>query len=61
MWNGSALTDADIAESASVGLGAGHIVYWGKAAALIAQKTFTISADGYEDAVIKVKFVNTAS
>ena len=27
-WNGSELTQADVDEAASVGLGAGHIVFW---------------------------------
>ena len=30
-WNGGALTADDVAEAASVGLGAGHIVFWAKA------------------------------
>ncbi len=29
-WNGSVLTVDDVAEAASVGLGAGHIVFWVK-------------------------------
>lgn len=60
-WNGSALTADDVAEAASVGLGAGHIVFWGKAANLMVKKTVTISADGYEDAVVNIKFVNIGS
>lgn len=59
-WNGSALTADDVAEAASVGLGAGHIVFWGKAANLMAGKTVTISAEGYESAEITIKFVNQA-
>lgn len=60
-WNGSALTADDVAEAASVGLGAGHIVFWGKAANLLTGKQITIGAEGYEDAVVNVKFVNTGS
>jgi hypothetical protein len=50
-----------MAEAASVGLGAGHIVFWGKAASLVAGKQITIGAAEHEDAVINIKFVNTAS
>lgn len=59
-WNGSALTADDVAEAASVGLGAGHIIFWGKAANLMAGKTVTIGAEGYESAEITIKFVNQA-
>ena len=57
-WNGSALTADDVAEAASVGLGAGHIIFWGRADSLaLTPKTITIGKDGYEDAVITVSFV----
>ena len=59
-WNGSALTADDVVEAASVGLGTGHIVFWGKAANLMAGKTVTIGAEGYESAEIIIKFVNQA-
>ena len=59
-WNGSALSQADVDEAASVGLGAGHIVFWGKAAALAAGRTITIGAADHEDAVFTITFVNTA-
>ena len=60
-WNGQALTQADVDEAASVGLGAGHIVFWGKATSLIAGKTITIGAVDHEDAVFTVKFINTTT
>ena len=57
-WNGSALTEDDVAEAASVGLGDGHIIYWGRADSLaLAPKTITIGAEGYESAEITVSFV----
>ena len=59
-WDGSPLTADDVAEAASVGLGAGHIIFWGKAANLLTGRTITIGADGYESAEITVKFVNQA-
>ncbi len=56
-WNGYQLTEDDVAEAASVGLGAGHIVFWAKADAISEEpRTITLSADGYEDAVITVSF-----
>ena len=33
-WGGQPLTQADVDEAASVGLGAGHIIFWVKAEAL---------------------------
>lgn len=53
-WNGYALTEDDVAEAASVGLGAGHIIFWAKAEAL--PRTITIGAEGKKDAVITVSF-----
>ena len=53
-WNGYALTSDDVAESASVGLGAGHIVFWAKAENL--PRTITIGGTDYEDAVITVSW-----
>jgi hypothetical protein len=42
-----------------VGLGAGHIIFWAKAESItLAPRTITLSADGYEDATIKVSFVD---
>ena len=56
-WNKTyTLTQDDVDEAASVGLGAGHIIFWVKAETL--PKTITIGADGHEDAVITVNFEN---
>lgn len=58
-WNGSALTADDVAEAASVGLGDGHIIFWGRADSLaLAPKQITIGAEGYESVTIKVSFEN---
>ncbi len=58
-WNGSALTDADVTEAASVGLGNGHIIFWTKAEVIAeTPREITIGAEGYESATIKVSFVN---
>ena len=57
-WNGSALSADDVAEATSVGLGAGHIVFWAKADQIVsAPREITIGAEGYESATIKVSFV----
>jgi len=59
-WNGSALTADDVAEAASVGLGAGHIIFWCRADSIaLTPKTITIGGEGYESVTIKVSFVNT--
>ena len=59
-WNGSALSADDVAEAASIGLGAGHIIFWGRADSLaLAPKEITIGAEGYESVTIKVSFENT--
>lgn len=59
-WNGSALTADDVAEAASVGLGNGHIIFWGRADSLaLTPKQITIGAEGYESVTIKVSFENT--
>ena len=56
-WDGSALTADDVAEAASVGLGVGHIVFWGRADSLVlAPRQITIGAEGYESVTIKVSF-----
>lgn len=57
-WNGAELTQADADEAASVGLGAGHIIYWAKADVL-AQTPYsvTIGAEGKEDLELTVSFV----
>ena len=56
-WNGSQLTEDDVAEAASVGLGAGHIVFWTKAD-VISQtpRTIRLNAEGREPVEITVSF-----
>lgn len=57
-YNGVALTATDVTEAAGVGLGAGHFVLWLKADEVVsAEKTFTLEAEGYPEAEIKVKIV----
>lgn len=56
-WNGSELTQADVDEAASVGLGAGHIVFWVKAETISSPRTITIGAPDKEDYVFTVQFV----
>ena len=53
-WNGYELTQGDVDEAASVGLGAGHIIFWAKAEAL--PRTITIGAPEKEDITITVSF-----
>lgn len=53
-WNGYALTQDDVDEAASVGLGAGHIIFWVKAEAL--PKTITIGAPEKENISVTVSF-----
>jgi hypothetical protein len=58
-WDGSELTQADADEAASIGLGAGHIVFWGKADVLVSEpRTITIGAAGHDDIVINVTFID---
>ena len=54
-WNGSELTQDDVDEAASVGLGAGHIIFWAKADQL--PRTIVLGAQGYEDTTLQVEFV----
>ena len=52
-WNGSELTQADVDEAASVGLGAGHIVFWIKANLVkAAPRTVKIGSDGNEVEIV---------
>lgn len=53
-WNGYALTQDDVNEAASVGLGAGHIVFWAKAEAL--PRTITIGAPEKENISVTISF-----
>ena len=56
-WNGSPLGAEDVAEAASVGLGAGHIIFWAKAEQL--PRTIKIGGEGYTEAEIVVSFAGT--
>ena len=57
--NGQALTNSDIQEASSLGLGAGHFVFWGKADVLVNKPAiFTLSVSGKEDETISFKFEN---
>lgn len=59
-WNGYPLTNADIEEAASIGLGAGHIVFWPKAENLVANPyEVTIGATGHTSTTLTVRFENT--
>ena len=56
-WNGSALTQADEDEAASVGLGKGHIIYWTKCDVIAeTPATVTIGKEGMEDIVLTFNF-----
>ncbi len=56
-WNGTQLTEDDVAEAASVGLGAGHIVFWTKADVIKdTPRTIRLSADGREPVDLTVSF-----
>jgi len=50
--NGSKLTENDVAEAASLGLGPGHIVFWLDADQL--PKTITIGGKGYKSTEIYI-------
>ena len=55
-WGGQPLTQDDVDEAASVGLGAGHIIFWVKAEAL--PRTITLGHTGEEAKSIQVVFVS---
>ena len=58
-WNGYALTGDDVTEAASVGLGAGHIIFWVKAEAIAeTPREITIGAEDHDNITIKVSFVD---
>ena len=60
-FNGAALTEADVAEAASVDVGAGKFVLWIKADEVVSTaKTFTLSKTGKTDKTITVSVVDTA-
>lgn len=58
LWGSYALTDVDVGDAESVGLGAGHIIFWAKAEDLMSSaRTITISADGYKPTTFKVRYL----
>lgn len=60
-WNGSVLTEDDVAESASVGLAANHIIFWAKAEALLeSEREIVLSADDFDDVTLRVRFVDNS-
>ena len=58
-YNGYDLTQTDVEEAASVGVGAGKFVLWIKAEA--GDKQFTLSKAGKDDTQVKVVIKNTAA
>lgn len=58
-YNGYDLTQADVAEAASVGQGAGKFILWIKAEVVAeTPKTFTLSMEGKESATMTVAVVD---
>ena len=56
-WNGYPLTQDDVNEATSVGLGAGHIIFWAKADVIATTPAnITIGKEGCEDVVLTVSF-----
>ena len=56
-WGDYELTQADEDEAASVGLPAGHIIFWVKADVIaLASRTIRISAPGKDETTIEVKY-----
>lgn len=54
-WDGDALTQSDVDDANSLGLGAGHIVFWAKADVIAtAPRTITLGATGYDPRVLTV-------
>ena len=47
-WNGYPLTENDVEEAAGIGLGAGHIIFWAKAADLASSAKHIVLAEGLE-------------
>ena len=59
-WNTNyTLTQSDVDEAQSVGLGAGHIIFWTKAEDL--PKTVTIGKEGYETLTLNISFDDTGA
>lgn len=51
------MTQADVDEAASVGLGAGHIIFWAKAEVIAeTPREITIGAPDHESVTVTVKF-----
>lgn len=60
-YNGSALTQADVEDAASVGQGAGKFILWIKAEVVAeTPKTFTLGTQGKEDTTITVIVEDTS-
>lgn len=58
-WNGAALTQADVEEAASVGLRAGHIIFWTKADVIVSTPAqIIIGATEREPAAFTVSFID---
>ena len=58
-YNGSALTQADVDEAASIGVGAGKFVLWLKAEA--GNKSFVLSKEGKTDTTVAIVINNTGA
>ena len=58
-WNGYALSADDVAEAASVGLEAGHIIFWAKAEQL--PKVIRIARENYGEVELKISFADADS
>ena len=58
IWGEDYVLNADdVAEAASVGLGAGHIIFWVKADVVaIATRTIKVTADGYKPTQMRVSY-----
>lgn len=57
-WNGYALTEDDVLEAASVGLGAGHIVFWAKADVIsVSTRSINITAEGYDPTYVSFSHI----
>lgn len=55
-FNGTALTDADVADADSLGLAAGHFVLWLKAEVVYASpRTIVLGVEGKDDTPITIK------
>ena len=58
-FNGTLLTQADVDEAASIGLGAGHFVLWAKADDTAGYpREITLGTQGKEDTKITIEIIN---